>query len=526
MKAAIYARVSTEEQTQNFSIENQLDHLRRFCQQHDYQISKEYVDPGYSGTTLNRPALIKLLEDAKAKLFDIVVVYKLDRFFRSNRHLFNTLGEWEVIGVSLASVTEPFDTSTTMGKAYLGMASTFAEWERNTFIDRGRDGIRKALEKGFYSGGTIAYGYRLNPATKKIEIDEEEAKIIRDIFSWILQDSESCISIAKRLNAMNVPTRYIKQERKFRDNRLPTGTRLPTGIWRPARVYEMLRNPAYKGTWEFGKGNKKRQTIKLTCPAIIDERTFAEAETRLKDNCLWSDRTSKKNYLLRSLIKCDACGHNYTGYTSLTTANKEYSYYRCTTRADGDKKCQSPNIKADTIESAVWKQICEYIENPDVAKEHLKAKYDVCKQAGYVSELAQNKHRLEELKQAEQRLLVKYADPTNNYSEEALNGALNEIRGNRQEVQDRIKELERLIVTEDEEIRRLNDVTEMLNQLKDKVRVATPKTKQKICKLLVKEIRVGRNEDGATRLNIKYYFDKELIKNNGEFEQLSKPIRV
>ena len=523
MKAAIYARVSTEEQTQNFSIENQLDHLKKFCQQHDHQVSGEYIDPGWSGATLQRPELSRLLQDAKAKLFDIVVVYKLDRLFRSNRHMYNTLAEWEEIGVSLVSVTEPFETSTSMGKAYLGMASTFAEWERNTFMERSRDGVRKSVEKGHYFGGIVAYGYKLNPATKKLEIDEQEAEIVKGIFSWILEHGQSCITIAKRLNAMNIPTRYIKDGRGLRG-------KSTAGIWRPARVYNMLRNTAYKGIWEYGKRNKKRQTMKMNCSAIIDERTFALAQARLRENNLWADRTRRKPYLLRSLIKCDICGHNYTGCTSLTTSNKELSYYRCNMRTNRGNilpdKCQSPSVRADIIEEIVWQQICEYIQDPDIAREALKDKYDVCKQGEYVSELAQVKHRLEELKQAEQRLLVRYADPTNNVSEQALNGALNEIKGNRQLVQDRMNELEKSIVSEDEKSRRLNDVTEILNTLREKVSVTTFEIKRKICELLVKEIRVGRNADGEVMFNIRYYFDKDLITSDGKFELLSARTRV
>ncbi|MFC2002928.1 recombinase family protein [Chloroflexota bacterium] len=182
MKAAIYARVSTEEQTQNFSIENQVERIRNYSSEKDYSIAEEYVDPGYSGTTLNRPALRKMIDDARVKAFDIVLVYKLDRLFRSNRHMYNTLAEWEDIGVQFVSVTESFDTTTAMGKAYLGMASTFSEWERNTFMERSRDGMRKAIQNGHYSGGIIPYGYQLNPDTKQLEINQEEAQLVKQIF--------------------------------------------------------------------------------------------------------------------------------------------------------------------------------------------------------------------------------------------------------------------------------------------------------------------------------------------------------
>ena len=151
--------MSTEEQAHNFSIQNQVEALLKYCEQNGYQVIKQYIDPGWSGTILERPALSELLHDAKAKLFDMVLVYKLDRLFRSNRHMYNTMAEFEELGIAFASITEPFDTTTTMGKAYLGMASTFAEWERNTFMERSRDGLRKAVEQGIFSGGIVTYGY-------------------------------------------------------------------------------------------------------------------------------------------------------------------------------------------------------------------------------------------------------------------------------------------------------------------------------------------------------------------------------
>lgn len=238
-----------------------------------------------------------------------------------------------------------------------------------------------------------------------------------------------------------------------------------------------------------------------------------------------SDRTRRKPYLLRSFIKCGICGHNFTGCTSRTSNNGELSYYRCNITINRGnllgEKCLSPTIRADVVEGIVWQQICEIIQNPEVAREALKDKFDACNQAEYVAELAEVKHRLEELKEAEQRLLMKYADPAINFTEEALNEVLSEIRVNRQVVQDRIRELEKAMVSEDEKRRRLNDVTEILDTLRQNIRDATFETKQKVCELLVQEIRVGRNGDGVTMLNIVYYFDKDLIRDDGKFELLA-----
>ena len=524
MKAALYTRVSTEEQAQNFSIENQLDHLHRYCQQRGYQAVEEYVDPGWSGTTLERPALTKLLKDAKAKLFDIVLVHKLDRLFRSNRHMYNTLAEWEEVGISLASVTEPFDTTTTMGKAYLGMASTFAEWERNTFIERSRDGVRKAVEKGIYAGGIVAYGYRLNPDTKQLEIEEQEAKIARDMFHWLVNDRMTCYSIAQRLNALGIPTRYSRDKRGIRG-------KATAGIWRPGRVYNMLRNPAYKGEWVYGKRSKKRQLIKGKCPAIVDEATFEAAQIRLRENNIWADRTHRRPYLLRGLIKCDLCGHSYTGYYSHTSRG-EVRYYRCNRNGNRgnllSERCYSPTIRGDLVEDLIWQQICEFIQKPEVVREALKDKFDACHQAEYVAELAQTRHRLEELKEAEQRLLVKYADPADDYSQEALDGALAEIKASRIIVQTRMQELKEAITSEDEQRRKLKDVNDILYTLRERVKDATFETKQRVFELLVREIRVGKSDDGTPILSIVYAFSKDWIEedSNAQLCSARMPLRL
>jgi len=524
MKAALYTRVSTEEQAQNFSIENQLDHLHRYCQQQGYQAVEEYVDPGWSGTTLERPALTKLLKDAKAKLFDIVLVHKLDRLFRSNRHMYNTLAEWEEVGISLASVTEPFDTTTTMGKAYLGMASTFAEWERNTFIERSRDGVRKAVEKGLYSGGIVAYGYRLNPNTKQLEIEEQEAIIVSDMFRWLVDDRMTCYTIAKRLNAFAVPTRYSKDKRCIRK-------KATAGIWRPGRVYNMLRNPAYKGEWQYGKRSKKRQLIEGKCPTIVDETIFEAAQIRLKENNMWADRTRRRPYLLRGLIKCDLCEHGYTGYYS-HSGKGEIRYYRCNRNGNRgnllSKRCYSPTIRGELVEDLIWQQICEFIQKPEVVRQALEDKFNVCHQAEYIAELAQARHRLDELKEAEQRLLVRYADPADDYSEEALDGALADIKASRKLVCGRIQELEEAITSDDEQRRKLQDVKEILGTLRERVKDATFETKRKVFELLLREIRVGKSEDGSPTLSIVYCFSKDWIEDDSNVQLHSSrmPLRL
>jgi len=505
MRAALYARVSTEEQAKNFSIETQLDQLHRYCQQHGYEVAEEYIDPGFSGTTLQRPALSKLLKDAQVKRFDCVVVYKLDRLFRSNRHMYNTIFEWEELGIALASVTEPFDTTTTMGKAYLGMASTFAEWERNTFIERSRDGMRKAIEKGQYSGGIVAYGYRLNPDTKQLEIDEQEAKVVRDMFSWLINDKMSCYTIAQMLNALVIPTRYAKGKRGIRSKKTAS-------VWRPSRVYHILTNTMYTGKWQYGRRGKRKELIPARCPDVIDDVTFEMAQARLRKNNLWADKNRRRTYLLRGLIRCDLCGHYYTGFCTHSSAGRELRYYRCNGKAQRgnllSQSCRAPSISADVVEELIWSQISEFVQNPEVVKQALEDKFDASRQAGYIADLARTRHRLGELKQAEINLLKRFADPADDYSLETLEGALVSLRRDRELVQRKIRELEETITAEDEQQRKLEDVTSILSSLKESVENATPQVKLQVIETLLQEIRVGKSEDGAATLKIVYAFTK------------------
>ena len=113
---ALYARVSTEEQKENFSLAAQIELLKKHASGNSYEIFSEYVDGGYSGTSYERPELQRLLVDAKQNKFNLILVYRVDRFFRSNKDLLNVVSELEGMGVNIRSITEPFDTTNYLGK--------------------------------------------------------------------------------------------------------------------------------------------------------------------------------------------------------------------------------------------------------------------------------------------------------------------------------------------------------------------------------------------------------------------------
>jgi len=141
MKCAIYARVSTDEQAKKYSIPAQLELLRNFAQGNNYEIFKEYVDGGISGTISDRPQLQELFKDAERGYFKIVLVYRIDRFFRNTRKLLNAVDELQKIGVSFGSITEAFDTSNPLGNFMISLLGSVAQLERDTLIERTKIGI-------------------------------------------------------------------------------------------------------------------------------------------------------------------------------------------------------------------------------------------------------------------------------------------------------------------------------------------------------------------------------------------------
>jgi DNA invertase Pin-like site-specific DNA recombinase len=150
MKAAIYARVSTRDKGQDLN--TQLLPLREYAQRRGFTVEQEYTDHGIGGSKDRRPALDKLMKAARAREFDAVLVFKLDRFGRSLQHLTAALGEFKAQGIEFVSITESIDTSTPAGKALFGMIGVFAEFEHDLISERVRAGMARARRQGVRFG--------------------------------------------------------------------------------------------------------------------------------------------------------------------------------------------------------------------------------------------------------------------------------------------------------------------------------------------------------------------------------------
>lgn len=172
MKIGIYIRVSTEDQAkEGYSLEVQREYLESFAKREGLEIFKIYQDDGISGYSTERPALKELLKDAKEKKFDLVLVYKIDRFSRNLKDLLNLVDELSSSGVSFKSAMEPFDTTTSAGKLMFQQLGSFAEFERNRIAERVFPGMVKGVQRGNWQGARYApYGYKYSKEKKLMYI--------------------------------------------------------------------------------------------------------------------------------------------------------------------------------------------------------------------------------------------------------------------------------------------------------------------------------------------------------------------
>ncbi|MFL5624387.1 MAG: recombinase family protein, partial [Ktedonobacteraceae bacterium] len=279
MKAAIYLRVSTEEQRERQSIATQRTFAESYCAANSISPYGWYEDDGVSGMIPldERTDGARLLADAKAGKINTILVYKLDRLGREPRLILNAVNDLESLGLQIKSMTEPFDTSTPSGKFLLTILSAVAGLERDTIIQRSVEGSNRLAREGAWLGGIVPYGYyvvgkgrdsRLIVSEKAIPgLGVSEADIVRLIYQMTVEEHKSCVAIADYLNAIGVPPVYTRDRRELRKGKLKIAS---SGIWRAGRIRGILVNPTYKGIHQYGKRSKKqRDVIEREVPAIV-----------------------------------------------------------------------------------------------------------------------------------------------------------------------------------------------------------------------------------------------------------------
>ena len=370
IKIAIYVRVSTQEQAkEGYSIGEQVERLKMYAEAHNWNITKIYSDAGYSGANMNRPALQDLIKDVKAKKIDKVIVYKLDRLSRSQKDTLNIIEDiFLANSCDFESMNERFDTSTSFGKAMIGILAVFAQLEREQIKERMSMGMEARCKEGKWHGGAaVPFGYSYDPEIGTLSINPYESVIVKELFTQFAS--------GKKL-------RQICKE--FTDK----GFTLRSGKLEPRAARYIMANKTYCGYLR-----SKGQWIPSKHEAIIDESLFDEVNKILDRNRFNDHAVNSHNYgsrqpttYLGGLLYCAHCGGKYSKQMS---GHKQYGYFNTYCCYSRHKKCKAmiidPNCKnkiyrEDVLNQIVFDQVRklaldpEYIFTSEPSDQNISAK--------------------------------------------------------------------------------------------------------------------------------------------------------
>lgn len=496
LKIALYTRVSTEDQAkEGYSLEVQREYLESFAVREGYEVFKVYCDDGISAYSTRRPALQELLQDTKAKKFDLVIVYKIDRFSRNLKDLLNLVDELSNSGVAFKSATEPFDTSTSAGKLMFQQLGSFAEFERNRLAERVFPGMIKGVQQGNWQGARYApYGYTYNKSAKLLEVDEQSAKVVKIIFEMALAEkSIRCI------------TEYLTRKgyRNRNDNIFSTKligdilkNRIYTGklVWnqkhydknqRTAKGYKYIRNSSDKVVISEGKHE-----------ALVSEGDFEKVQELLKNRR--RERKQKvSDYPLSGILYCAKCNHKYQGLSSISNhrTGLKKRWYRCSGPYRSFIKCKNKGVKAEDIEPKVALILDQLLRSESLKK----SRWTTVTGANFPTFEPMSKVELEKLKNKLTMNRSKQSKLTDAYLENLLSEELykqkNEgLRQEEEELQKRIALQELREVEREKSKEYLDRVDEFLSRYKPGQKDIDCDTQKLVAQLLFKNIKIARKE--------------------------------
>jgi len=432
---AIYARVSSEQQTDAGTIASQIEALHARLKKERLSLEDEYrfVDEGYSGATLIRPALERLRDVAATGAIDRLYVHSPDRLARKYAYQVLLVDEFQRCGIELVFLNHELG-KTPEEDLLLQVQGMMAEYERAKIKERSRRGKLHAARQGAVAVLSGApYGYRYFPARESggeahYEIVLEEARVVRQIFEGVGLQRHSIGEVTRNLTGQGVLTRTGKT------------------WWDRTTVWGILKNPAYKGEAAFGKtrngplrprirsqrgaqsvprrpystyGVPAEEWISIAVPPIVSAALFETVQEQLAENK--KRRASSKRgarHLLQGLLVCKQCGYSYYGKPvsrkSVKGKRCDYVYYRCigtdAYRFGGQRICQNKQVRADLLEEAVWEDVRALLSDPKrIEEEYHRRLKPKKKQKGW-SNFEQIEARIGKVKRGIARLIDAYEE--------------------------------------------------------------------------------------------------------------------
>jgi len=358
VRCAIYTRKSSEE---GLDMEfNSLDAQRESCEAYVASQKAEgwlpvpdhYDDGGFSGGNLERPALKRLLADIESGLVDVVVVYKIDRLSRSLMDFAKLVEVFDRNAVTFVSVTQSFNTTTSMGRLTLNILLSFAQFEREVIGERIRDKFAASRRKGMWMGGVPPLGYDV--VARKLVVNEPEADLVRHIFERFLKVGSATL-LVKELNAAGHRTKsWTTQDGKFRE-----GVPLTKNF-----LYKLLDNRVY-----LGEAVHKGDAHAGEHPAIIDRAVWDKVQAVKTDNAPRKRAAATRATTpapLKGLVTCAHCGRAMTP-THTRKKGRLYRYYTCMKAINaGHESCPMRSVAAGEIEAAVVGQVRALLRAPEI----------------------------------------------------------------------------------------------------------------------------------------------------------------
>ncbi len=359
-RCAIYTRKSTEEGLeQSFnSLDNQREACEAFIRSQQCEgwvlLPPFYDDGGFSGGNMERPALKRILEDVEAGKVDIVVVHRIDRLTRSLLDFGIIVQTLESAGASFVSVTQQFNTTTSMGRLTLNILLSFAQFERELTTERIREKVAAHKKRGKWCGGRPSLGYTIDYAAKHLVVHPEEAELVRRIFRRYVE-MPTPVALAKELNAAG----HTTKSHTTREGKVVGGH-----PWTNTGIYQILNNCAY-----IGQVRHKGNTYPGEHASIVSQKLWDEVHAHLGQNTRPPDkpRRSGEDDLLKGLLRCGHCQRAMKPSRTHGKGGMRYRYYVCTGAAKhGYDSCALKSVPAAGIEEAVLSQIRALLRTPEV----------------------------------------------------------------------------------------------------------------------------------------------------------------
>ncbi len=359
VRCAIYTRKSTDEglDSEFNSLDAQREAAEAYIASQRHEgwtlLPTGYDDGGFSGGNMERPGLQRLLEDVEAGRIDCIVVYKVDRLSRSLLDFARIIEILDRKGVSFVSITQQFNTTTSMGRLVLNILLSFAQFEREIIGERIRDKVAATKRRGKYCGGMPVLGYDADRERKRLVVNPEEAKLVRHVFTRFVETG-STTELARELNAAGHRTKSWTTK---------SGA-LHAGVsWNLGHIYRLLNNPIY-----IGEVSHKGKRYPGEHDPIVPRRLWDQAHSILAQNhrVRSGQSRTKTAALLRGIIRCAHCDRSM-GPTYSKHRGKVYRYYLCVGAAkNGRDGCPVRTVPAGDVEQAVTEQLRSILSSPEM----------------------------------------------------------------------------------------------------------------------------------------------------------------